>query len=153
MHTFKNLVKHKRSSTCFCGTKWGEKNKEEKITFKKYILNVLPRYMNVELNLVQSLKQCSLKSLKADLEKSAIRIVLEDLLLACQGTVESRHCLFTLICQGCMQEYWQKISLGCTSCLCIPSVFPPHRHCVPRAPQSWLRVGLYWCPVLIMYLC
>lgn len=61
--------------------------------------------MNVELNLVQSLKQCSLKSLKADLEKSAIRIVLVDLLLACQGTVESRHCLFTLICQGCMQEY------------------------------------------------
>lgn len=46
-----------------------------------------------------------LKSLKADLEKSAVRIVLVDLLLACQGTVESRHCLFTLICQGCMQEY------------------------------------------------
>lgn len=29
MHTFKNLVKHKRSSTCFCGTKWGEKKKGE----------------------------------------------------------------------------------------------------------------------------
>lgn len=39
MHTFKNLVKHKRSSTCFCGTKWrvmwGEKGKGGKITFKK----------------------------------------------------------------------------------------------------------------------
>lgn len=61
--------------------------------------------MNVKLSLVQSLKECSLKSLKADLGKSAIRIVLVDLLLACQGTVESRHCLFTLICQVCMQEY------------------------------------------------
>lgn len=61
MHTFKNLVKHKRSSTCFCGTKsgGGGKRKREKITFRKYIMNALARYMNVELNLVQSLKQCS----------------------------------------------------------------------------------------------
>lgn len=61
--------------------------------------------MNVKSNLVQSLKTVQLKSFKADLEKSAVRIVLVDLLLACQGTVESRHCLFTLICQGCLQEY------------------------------------------------
>lgn len=68
-------------------------------------MNVLARYMNVELHLVESLRQCGKKSLKADLEKSAVRIALVDLLPACQGTPESRHCLFTLICQGCMREY------------------------------------------------
>lgn len=68
-------------------------------------MNVLARYMNVNLNLVQKHETVQLKSLKADLEKSAVRIVLVDLLLACQGTAESRHCLFTLICQGCMREY------------------------------------------------
>lgn len=46
MHTFKNLVKHKRSSTCFCGTGEGRsegrggEGREEgkgKITFKNKI--------------------------------------------------------------------------------------------------------------------
>lgn len=30
MHTFKNLVKHKRSSTCFCGTERGKGVEERK---------------------------------------------------------------------------------------------------------------------------
>lgn len=68
-------------------------------------MNVLARYRNVKLDFVHRLETVQLKSLKADLEKSAVRIMLVDLLLACQGTAESRHCLFTLICQGCMQEY------------------------------------------------
>lgn len=115
MHTFKNLVKHKRSSTCFCGTNWGEKRKEK--IRKRNIMNVLARCMNVKSDLVQSLETVQLKSLKADLEMWAVRIMLVDLLLTCQGMAESWHCLFTLICQGCMQEYWQKIFPRCTSCL------------------------------------
>lgn len=78
----------------------GENNFQKKIT-----MNVLARYMNVKTDLVQSLETVQLKSLKADLEKSAVRIMLADLLLTCQGTAESRHCLFTLICQRCALEY------------------------------------------------
>lgn len=68
-------------------------------------MNVLARCMNVKSDLVQSLETVQLKSLKADLEMWAVRIMLVDLLLTCQGMAESRHCLFTLICQGCMQEH------------------------------------------------
>lgn len=68
-------------------------------------MNAFARYMNVKMDLVQSQETVLLKRLKADLEKSAVRIMLADLLLTCQRTAESWHCLFTLICQGCTQEY------------------------------------------------
>lgn len=68
-------------------------------------MNALARYTDVKVDLVQSLETVQLKSLKADLETSAVRIMLADPLLTCQGTAESRHCLFTLICQGCAREY------------------------------------------------
>lgn len=65
-------------------------------------MNALARYMNVKMDWVETVQ---LKSLKADLEKSAVRIMLADLLLTCQRAAESRDCSFTLICQGCVQEY------------------------------------------------
>lgn len=105
MHTFKNLVKHKRSSTCFCGTKWGEKKEKGENNFQKIYYKCACQVYECRVEFSAKPETVQLKSLKADLEKSAVRIVLVDLLLACQGMVESRHCLFTLICQGCMQEY------------------------------------------------
>lgn len=89
-------------------------------------MNVLARYMNVKMDLVQSQETVQLKSLKADLEKSAVRIMLADLLLTCQRAAESGHCLFTLICQGCAQEYWQKRLPHCTSRLRIHSLCHAH---------------------------
>lgn len=68
-------------------------------------MKALARYMNVKMDLVQSQETLQLKSLKADLEKSTVRIMLADLLLTCQHAAESRHCLFTLICQRCAPEY------------------------------------------------
>lgn len=107
MHTFKNLVKHKRSSTCFCGTKSGGGGEEKKgeNNFQKIYYECACQVYECRVEFGAKPETVQLKSLKADLEKSAVRIALVDPLLACQGAVESRHCLFTLICQGCMQEY------------------------------------------------
>lgn len=136
MHTFKNLVKHKRSSTCFCGTeRGGGGGKGENNFQKKFTMNVLARYMNVKMDLVQSLETVQLKSLKADLEKSAVRIMLADPRITCQRTAESRHCLFTLICQRCGLEYWQKPFPHCTSCLRIHSLCQA-RHSHARSRTS-----------------
>lgn len=137
MHTFKNLVKHKRSSTCFCGTEQGGKQGKGENNFKKKktTMNVLARYMNVRMDLVQSLETVQLKSLKADLEKSAVRIMLGDPLLTCQGTAESRHCLFTLICQGCA-----RVLTKAPSSLHLP---PAHPLTVPSAPQPCPLPDLY----------
>lgn len=147
MHTFKNLVKHKRSSTCFCGMKRREEEKGKNNFKKNYRCACQVYECRLEFSAKPGTEQ--LESLKSDLEKSAVRIVLVDLLPTCQGTVESRHCLFTLICQGCMQEYWQKISPHCTPCLYIPSAFSSHRPCAVSCPHA----RLYWCPALMMYLC
>lgn len=83
----------------------GEREREGKITFKKIYYKCACQVYERRVEFGAEPETVQLKSLKADLEKSAVRIVLVDLPLACQGTVESRHCLFTLICQGCMQEY------------------------------------------------
>lgn len=73
MHTFKNLVKHKKEQHLLLWDEAGgrkgkeESNLQNKIyiyiyTNKKYvyifIMNVLARYMNVKLNLEQSVKLC-----------------------------------------------------------------------------------------------
>lgn len=86
------------------GRSGGKKEKEEN-NFQKIYYKCACQVYECRVEFGAKPETAPLKSLKADLEKSAVRIVLVDLLLACQGTVESRHCLFTLICQGCMQEY------------------------------------------------
>lgn len=88
-------------------------------TFKKRYYKCACQVYECRVEFGAKPETVQLKSLKADLEKSAVRIVLGDLLLACRGAVESRHCLFTLICQGCMREYRQKISPRCSSRLAV----------------------------------
>lgn len=135
----------------------GEKKraKKEENNFQKIYFECVCQVYECRVEFGAKPETVQLRSLKADLEKSAVRIMLADLLLACQGMVESRHCLFTLICQGCMQEYWQKISPLCTSCSCIPLVFPLHLHSARcRLRHSHFRAqGLYWCRSLIIQLC
>lgn len=113
----------------------GGQGKGENNFKKKLTMNVLARYMNVRMDLVQSLETVQLKSLKADLEKSAVRIMLGDPLLTCQGTAESRHCLFTLICQGCARVL--------TKALSSLHLLPAYPLTVPSAPRP--------CPLLDLY--
>lgn len=86
----------------------GEKKRREKRgknNFQKIYYTRACQVYERRVEFSAKLETVQLKGLKADLEKSAVRIVLVELLPACRGMVESRHCLFTLICQGCMQEY------------------------------------------------
>lgn len=53
------LLNTKGAAPASLGRSGGKKRGEEKITFKKYIMNVLARYVSVESSLVQSLKGCS----------------------------------------------------------------------------------------------
>lgn len=86
----------------------GKKGEKGENNFQKIYYECVCQVYECRVEFGAKPETVQLRSLKADLEKSAVRITLEDLLLACQGTAESRHCLFTLICQGCIARLLTK---------------------------------------------
>lgn len=159
MHTFKNLVKHKRSSTCFCGTKSGgerrvEKKRDgerkEKITFKKIYYECACQVYECQVEFGSKPgKTVELKKLKGWPWKvcSQNRVSRPASRLSRYDRITTLFIHFDLSGMHARLLTKDLSSLRLLPVFSLPCLMP----CAPRPCLS--GVGFYWCLPLITHLC